>query len=365
MSGLFTLTIDGADGSEWVVHGPGSESSPVRLEEGNVGELYDAPVDVTSKARVGQAGSQYRGHRVLERQIVLRLTSFAGSGLEWARVDSDFRKAFSYDRDSRLRVSTELSGERYLKVRMVQEPSINSEYDPHFQQVGRWEYSLVAYDPYWRSDTYTDEFVFDGLNWCGDTITVDNPGDVDCWPKWVIAGRGRAILPDWDASHLLHIPYLNGGDGVVDTDPMEELLTTTNNTQAWAEMNGQFAMNPVPAYTRPTEVPVSINPLPRADVALPEAWRSVLCDGMMRWADQVGPEVASTATAGTLATQLRQILTTPPPGVPALSSQILNRLTVAYLTQQINATYGSVPNIVGTTVQVRLERRWSRPWGLE
>ena len=359
------ITLDGVDGSEWVIHGAGSKRSPVRLLEGSVGDLIDPPVSTTYKARVGQAGSQYRGHRVEERFIILDVIVFGDSGLDWGRTDSDFRKALAYDKDARIRVTTQLSGERYIHVRLSEQPEFNNDHDRGEQGAAMYTLTLVAADPFWRSDTFTDEFVFDGMNWCGDTITVDNPGDVDCWPKWVLAGRGRAILPDWDESHLLHIPYLNGGDGVVDTDPMEELLTTTNNTQAWAEMNGQFAMNPVPAYTRPTEVPVSINPLPRVDVVLPEAWSSVLCDGLMLWADEVGEEVATTATAGTLATQIRHILTTPPAGVPALSSQILNRLTVGYLTQQINATYGSVPNIVGTTVQVRLERRWTRPWGME
>lgn len=368
MSDLFTLTIEGANGSEWVVHGPGSESSPVRLEEGDVGEFYDAPVAVTSKARVGQPGSSYRGHRVLERNIVLRLTTFdTSSSLNWSRVDSDLRRAFSYDEDVTLRVSTELSGERYIKVRLAEEPSLNSDHDPLGHRVGRWVFTLTAYDPFWYSDTYTDEYVFDGLNWYGDGVWVDNPTDVECWPSWVLTSPAKFILPDWDGSRQIVIPFQPlGRTAVVQSDPMEEMVVANDDTLLWAEMNGQFFMNPVPAYTDRTFVPVCVDPLPNLPIVLPNGWREWIASEIAKWAKALGAEGVFQTTPAQLGQKIRNIITgATPDWLEALSPTILGTLVPNFIADRIVEAWGSVGNMAGATAQVRLNRRWSRPWGLE
>lgn len=361
------ITLDGVDGSEWVIHGAGSKRSPVRLLEGSVGDLIDPPVSTTYKARVGQAGSQYRGHRVEERFIVLDVIVFGDSGLDWGRTDSDFRKALAYDKDARIRVTTQLSGERYIHVRLSEQPELNGDHDPGEQGAALYTLTLVAADPFWRSDTYTDEFVFDGMNWYGGSVTIDNPGDVDCWPKWVLDGQARAILPDWNEERTIVLPFLTGSNSaVVDTDPMEEMITTTNDVLTWADMNGQFFMNPVPGYTKPTSVPVSIDPLPRLDIVLPPGWREWIAQRLQVWATRLGVEGVLGASAEDVATEIRAVITGATPSwLQPLSSTILGRLTINYLTQKIADAYINVSNIAGATVQVRLERRWTRPWGLE
>lgn len=362
-----TIFIDGVDGSEWCVHGPGSVGSPVRLLEGSVGDLVDPPVSTTYKARVGQAGSQYRGHKVQARNVVMDFIVCAADGVSWARVDSDFRKAFAFDRDTVIRVITPLSGERYLRVRLEETPEFKNEIDPHEQSASQYTYTLIAGDPYWYSDTHKDSFVFDGMNWYGGGVWVDNPTDVDCWPKWVLTDQARFILPDWDSQRTIVLPFMTQGTrAVVDTDPMAELITTENDVLTWADMNGQFFMNPIPGYTDRVFVPVSVDPLPRLDIVLPPGWREWIAKKLGEWATRLGADGVLKASAGDVAAEVRKVITgATPPFLKPLSDTVIGHLTLDFISQRIAEAYGSVANIAGATAQVRLERRWSRPWGLE
>lgn len=362
-----TVTVFGCDGSQWIIHGPGSKKSPVRMLEGAIGDLIDPPVATTYKARVGQAGSQYRGHKVEARNVVLHLGIFGNSGIDWARTDSDFRKAFRYDKDTTISVYTPMSGERTLKVRLEESPEFEEELDPHELQLARYTFTLIAGDPYWYSDTYTDEFTFGGDNWYGGGVIVDNPTDVDIWPKWVLQGQMKAILPDWNEDRKIVIPFMTEGTAaVIDTDPMEELITTTNNTLSWANMNGQFFMNPIPPYTSDTFVPVTIDPLPKLDLVLPRGWREYFSQKIQEWADSVGPAAVASATASDVAAVIRAaVVGATPSWLQPLGGTLVGALTLSYISARIAESWVNPSTIIGNSVQVRLVRRWSRPWGLE
>ena len=96
------VSLHGADGSIWHISGPRSAHSPVVMVEGSVGDLFDAPATTHFKPRAGQSGTTYRGFRMEERNIILRVLIYADSSTEWARVDSDFRRALDYDIQSEL-----------------------------------------------------------------------------------------------------------------------------------------------------------------------------------------------------------------------------------------------------------------------
>lgn len=362
-----TVTVYGADNSQWIIHGPGSKKSPVRMLEGAVGDLLDPPVATTYKARVGQAGSQYRGHKVEARNIVLHLGVFEKSGIDWARTDSDFRKAFSYHKDTTIGIYTQMSGERTIKVRLEEAPEFEEELDPHELQIARYTYSLIAGDPYWYSDVYTDEFTFTGMNWYGGGVHVSNPTDVDCWPKWVLEGQMKPILPDWSGDRTIVIPFMTlGTSGVVDTDPMEELITTNNDMLTWADMNGQFFTEPIPPYQGDTFVPVSVDPLPKLDIVLPPGWREYIAQRLQAWAENLGLTGVLQASARDVAAEIRAVITGATPWwLQPLGNTIIGHMTLNFITQKLTEAYFSVSNIAGASVQVRLERKWSRPWGLE
>ena len=374
MSGeVAQFRVDGVDESVWIIHGPGAGGQGVILEQGSVGELYDSPVATVYRERVGQPGSVFRGQRYLARHLTLRLTAVGVTEAEVAEVDSRLRQAFDYARPARLVCTTDGSGERALSVFLESEPEYQSDVEMGALRVARWEYPLIAPDPHWEGELATSEFEFNGLNWDGGSVTVANPADVPAWPKWVLDGQARWILPDidlspgGDRSRQIALPFQpQGHDVVVDSDPAAEMITDTKNALLWAQMGGQFFNYRIPAHTPPTELHVSMDPLPMLPWFIPQDWRIWLASRMQKWAIDLGLEGVLTATPDEIAQKLKSWMTGQlPPWLTAIDPGILTELVPSLIANAIRDQWVSVGNLVGATAQIRVEQQWTRPWGLE
>ena len=368
------VVLHGADGSYWNISGPRSAHSQVVMIEGGVGDLFDAPATTHFKPRAGQSGTTYRGFRMEERNIVLRVLIFADSSVEWARVDSDFRRALDYDKQSELIVRSSMSGERRLKVRLAEAPAYQWDKDPNYHAAALVEFVVVAEDPFWYSGHEHDEFVFDGLNWYGGSVTVSNPGDVPVWPKWVLTAPAKFILPDVsfrddaEKGRTIVLPFQPlGREVLVDTDPLEELITANDDTLLWAEMGGQFFQNPIPPRTPPTQIPVSIDPLPNLPVVLPPGWREWIAGRINEWAKRLGKEELFRRTPEDIAKVVHDTLydKNRPQWLKDIGDPILDFLNVDYIAGRIINAWGQTNNMAGATAQVRVDHKWSRPWGME
>lgn len=368
------VMLHGADGSYWNISGPRSAHSQVVMIEGGVGDLFDAPATTHFKPRAGQSGTTYRGFRMEERNIVLRVLIFADSSVEWARVDSDFRRALDYDKQSELIVRSSMSGERRLKVRLAEAPAYQWDKDPNYHAAALTEFVVVAEDPFWYSGHEHDEFVFDGLNWYGGNVTVSNPGDVPVWPRWVLTAPAKFILPDVsfrddaEKGRTIVLPFQPlGREVLVDTDPLEELITANDDTLLWAEMGGQFFQNPIPPRTPPTQIPVSIDPLPNLPVVLPPGWREWIAGRINEWAKRLGKEELFRRTPEDIAKVVHDTLydKNRPQWLKDIGDPILDFLNVDYIAGRIINAWGQTNNMAGATAQVRVDHKWSRPWGME
>ena len=309
-----------------------------------------------------------------ERNIVLRVLIFADSSVEWARVDSDFRRALDYDKQSELIVRSSMSGERRLKVRLAEAPAYQWDKDPNYHAAALTEFVVVAEDPFWYSGHEHDEFVFDGLNWYGGSVTVSNPGDVPVWPKWVLTAPAKFILPDVsfrddaEKGRTIVLPFQPlGREVLVDTDPLEELITANDDTLLWAEMGGQFFQNPIPPRTPPTQIPVSIDPLPNLPVVLPPGWREWIAGRINEWAKRLGKEELFRRTPEDIAKVVHDTLydKNRPQWLKDIGDPILDFLNVDYIAGRIINAWGQTNNMAGATAQVRVDHKWSRPWGME
>lgn len=370
---LAQLRIDGVDESVWVIHGPGAGGQGVALEASSVGDLYDTPSATTYRSRVGQPGAVFRGQRFLERHITLRLTAAGVTASEVVDIDSRLRKTFSYLAPASLVCDTETSGERYLQVFLESEPTYQSEMDMHALHVARWEFPLIAPDPHWQGELVTSEFEFDGLNWAGGAVTVSNPSDVPAWPKWVLDGQAKWILPDPDLSiggdtdRQIALPFQKlDHDVVVDTDPAVEMITDTQDALLWAQMGGQFFNHQIPAKTLPTEIHVGMDPLPMLPWFIPQDWRLWLASKMQAWALSLGLDGVLAATPDQIAAKLKEwMMGQVPWWVTALDPLMLTELTATVISNAIRDHWVSVANLVGAVAQVRVQTEWTRPWGLE
>ena len=368
-----TICLVGGDGRRWYLHGKESWGQPVRLLEGSLGQILSYQVKTTFRERSGQPGSIYRGSRPLARDLVLPVLVFGDSVNDWIANDSDFIRSIWGETELALEVTTEYSGTRTLRCRLAESPDLRNTVDPNSQMASEYQLVITAADPFFYSGTLTDEYRFDGLNWYGDGVTISNPGDCPVWPEWVITSPAKFILPDHSfqddehANRTLVLPFQPlGRETLVQTDPSQEMLVTNDNTQLWAEMEGQFFEHQIPPRTVDAFLPVSIDPLPNLPLVLPPGWREWIASEIAKWARTLGLEGIFSQTPQDLAAKIRQILlATPASWLNPLSEFLTGQLLTDFIADLIVQQYGSINNMAGATAQIRVTPRWSRPWGME
>ena len=119
------------------------------------GAFFDPPVKAVYEEPGNYPGARYLNHRILRRDIVFGveiLNDGPTSPRSWMSRDSEWRKAWAYDRDCKLFVTTPDSGTRYLKVRMLESPEVDMFMDPQMRSVNRTVMTCVAQDPFWYED---------------------------------------------------------------------------------------------------------------------------------------------------------------------------------------------------------------------
>ncbi len=186
------------------------------------GAFFDPPVKCVYEEPGNYSGSRYLSHRILRRDIVfgVEILNDAEVGQSsWLSRDSEWRKAWAFDRDCYLYVTTPHSGTRYLKLRLLESPEVDMRYDPQSNPINRTVMVCVAGDPFWYEDdvvytaTTATNTSFDpnalSLPWPWPktelptetlTITVDpsdgkgglNPTDQYIFPKWTVPGSTYA-----------------------------------------------------------------------------------------------------------------------------------------------------------------------------
>jgi hypothetical protein len=194
------------------------------------GAFFDPPVKAVYEEPGNYAGSRYLNHRVLRRDITfgVEILNDAQSGpRSWLSRDSEWRKAWAFDKDCTLYVTTPDSGTRRLKLRLLESPDVDMKHDPNMMPLNRTVMTCVAGDPFWYQDdviytaTTATNTTFDpnAFSWPWApaslpsenlTITVNpsdgkgglNPTDQYIFPKWTVPGSTFAPA----------LPYVPGLD---------------------------------------------------------------------------------------------------------------------------------------------------------
>lgn len=296
------------------------------------GCFYDPPVKVVFEEPGNYPGARYLNHRILKRDIVFGahiLNDSKTGNRSWLSRDSEWRKAWAFDRDCKLYVTTPDSGTRYLKVRLFESPKVDMRTDPRGNSINLTIMSVVAYDPFWYEDdrvfyakTQTDTRFRPGLlyqNWMYDalpkeTLTIRvtgadgglNPTDQYISPKWSVPGSTEQIpefpwpfpqgidipwekapftlftIPDYSfedeefANRRLRLPGLIYKENcVIDTDRREEQIVSESGSQVWARMNGVRFRNMIPPYTEERTFEITASGCAKGQIVslrLPRPW---------------------------------------------------------------------------------------------
>lgn len=205
------VELVGVNGERFTLAGPDAGDQGVYLGTGITG-LYEPPVKAMYEEPGNYPGARYLNHRVLRRDVVfaVHILNDKGAG-SWLSRDSEWRKAWAFDRDSYLYVTTEESGTRYLKLRLFESPEVSTDTDPNGKTVNTVKMVTVAGDPFWYEDdavysaTTQTNTTFDPapLPWpwpqpalpteeLSITVPVCNPTDQYIFPKWTVPGSTYA-----------------------------------------------------------------------------------------------------------------------------------------------------------------------------
>ncbi|QGH79698.1 minor tail protein [Gordonia phage Anon] len=272
--------------------------------------LYDPPVKVVYEEPGNWPGARYLSHRILRRDVVfgVEILNDADFGpASWLSRDSEWRKAWAYDRTCKLYITTPESGTRYLNLALGEQMDISLHTDPRGNRINRAAVTAIAGDPFWWQDdvVYEVETTTDTrfapstpvANRPKETLTIRvdpsdgrgglNPTDQYIFPVWTVPGstepyptwQGEPVwdqapisvitLPDYSfedpekANRRLQLPGLVQGENcVVDSDPRVEQVSAENESPVWSRMNGVRFRHPIPPYTRDKEFEVTVSGLP-------------------------------------------------------------------------------------------------------
>lgn len=286
------VRVKGVNGSWFTIAGPGEGDEGVHLGT-DVQGLYDAPVKTIRHSHAFQKGATYGGKRFLERPVVFGVVIDGTEQGNWEFLDSEWRKAWDYDKETELWVEKGDSV-RVLRLKLSEQPDFQPEGDPEVTQIERVVMTTVADDPFWYSEDDTDEYVWEsatGSTNVQGSVLVSNPTDQEIWAKFVCKGSAGSIftLPDFswgndkeeravlDAQRVIELDPLVAADGdlIVDSDEATQQYFTTGNTPYYIRMKAVRFLYPIPPYTPPTEVPVFVRSAGAGagvQVRLPRPW---------------------------------------------------------------------------------------------
>lgn len=253
------IEVIGVDGSRWTVSGEGSGEEGVELNQGPQG-LQEAPRKTVWQQGAYQEGATYLGTNVEPLDLVLGFQVW-GDDKDWQQRSSGFRKAFDYEREAEIRVTTE-SGVRSLFVRLLEAPQRDQDKDPRWGQYSLETYTLRAGVPFWEDETEfsTVEVSAGGVG----EVKISNPTDVPLWPEWAVSAPGQWVLPDKDfigtKSRNITTPTLASGQGLsVNTHPRMEPYVALDGSNIAGRFGGVMFLHHVPPYTPETTVSVRFN----------------------------------------------------------------------------------------------------------
>ena len=192
-----------AKGSEWPLTSPDTGLFLLPGVRG-LGSVSSERHSVSSPA---VAGSRFEGVSVLDREVFWPLFVFHdGGSTEWMLRDRAFWATMDPSDTGVWEVTHPDGAKRSLRLRFRSDGDKASNLDPIFVGWDSYGITLVAEQPYWVGDPVVNAFappppplpffeptgpqiVNIGSSYSVENARMDNPGDVESYPRWYIDGE--------------------------------------------------------------------------------------------------------------------------------------------------------------------------------
>ena len=306
--GGMTMKWTGWDGSEWAIS---DSRSGVVLMAGTRG-LTMPPSQRVTHSSPARPGSRHEGSITYEREVFWPLKVFHGDGsLAWIERDRAFRKTLDPDRPGVWSV-TQPSGEtRELTCYFDNEGNQAFDTIPSLVGWARYGIYLAAEQPFWVGQPVVKAFAGsvppdpffepDGpqivniaSGFSVSNARMDNPGDVESYPRWFIEGPATTAsvgVGDVVVDVPFEVPA--GKTLVIESDPdsigatMYDIAVSGEGLKPSDRVIGVDLVNPVDmtsdlgeadfaAIPAGSQVPLSLTlvGLGKVEALLPTLWRA-------------------------------------------------------------------------------------------
>lgn len=296
-----TIEVEGCDGEWFTVAGDDQWDRGIALADEDTGTdfggMYEPAISVIYNSTAYQIGATYGGMREDKFDFILAFHVKGTPERPWRYCDSDFRKAWSAKRDSKIWVEVEDS-RRWLTVRLGGKVKIKAINDPNGEQYGLVLVPLIAAYPRWLEEDVVSSYITATDTTGGGTETgvlyVSNPlpPDYPIWPKYVAQGTTGIVWTiddrSWgndeferatiDAARKIVMPPLIAGENIlIDTNPqaLEGQVNSSLDTEVYQRMGGKRFMYSIPGPTPKTNIGVSVTHAPVGagiQVKCPREW---------------------------------------------------------------------------------------------
>lgn len=184
------------------------------------------------------AGSRYEGTSVLDREVFWPLHIYSDDGsIDWMLRDRAFWAGMD-PQDTGVWTVTHPDGKhRSLTLRFLSDGDHTRAQDPMVRGWDTYAVTLVAEQPYWVGDPVVNSFIgpVDPLpffeptgpqivniasSYSAANARMDNPGDVESYPRWFIDGSTTAVSAGVGGV-VVNVPFavLAGTCLVIESDP--------------------------------------------------------------------------------------------------------------------------------------------------
>lgn len=231
----------GWDGSEWDL-----KNGSVHLTPGGIKGLGSLEADTFVSTTALLDGQRFKGWRAKPRDVLLPVLLGQGATeLEWLAIERKWWRTMQPGKTGIIAVTAPDGLTRRLKARFVDDGDMAYDHDPSRDRLSVAVLSLIADDPYWYGDAFTQSFSggSDPVNFFGGAAgkatpfyvgssstlgasKVVNPGDVDTWPLYLIDGPVTAFSVTVAGAPIAGtMPVPAGSQLQIDTDPTRQTAT--------------------------------------------------------------------------------------------------------------------------------------------
>ena len=298
------IAIIGADGSEWVVSGPGMGKQGVELDVAPEGLTDEAPIKQIWQQSAYQEGATLLGTSVEPIDMVLGFHIFGytddnGRYHPWQEVETRFQRALHHAKPTQIAYDDDGTTRTIDVVKLESNVSKNTR-DPRLNQYSLITTTLRAPFPYWKGRTYLQEQVVEPNTTA--YFNIENNTDTYMWPKWTLSAPGVWLVSDYDYEttpkstdtvlskiakkiaelggadpstiesdpvilalmerqprRTVRTPYLEKGQGlVIDTYPRHETYVAADGSNIAGRMQGVDFLHGIPPYLTNEQVRVSL-----------------------------------------------------------------------------------------------------------